>query len=142
MPEARLTAKIRVRVAERSHYCCEYCRSQEQYSPDSFAVEHIKPIARGGTHDLNNLAFSCQGCNNRKYTHIEATDPTTQEIAPLYHPRQQKWSDHFAWNEDCSLVVGLTPTGRATIDKLQLNRIGLVNLRRILFEINEHPPDF
>ncbi|NJL41148.1 MAG: HNH endonuclease [Leptolyngbyaceae cyanobacterium RM2_2_4] len=129
-------------VAERANVCCEYCRSQEQYSPDSFSVEHIKPIAKGGTHHLDNLAFSCQGCNNRKYIHIEAIDPATQETAPLYHPRQQNWFEHFAWNEDCSLIIGLTPTGRATVEKLQLNRTGLVNLRCILFEINEHPPNF
>jgi hypothetical protein len=114
---------------------------QEQYSPDSFSVEHIKPIAKGGTQNLDNLAFSCQGCNNRKYTHVEAIDPATQEIALLYHPRQQNWFEHFAWNEDCSVIVGLTPTGRATVEKLQLNRAGLVNLRRILFEMNEHPPN-
>jgi hypothetical protein len=58
----------------------------------------------------------------------------------LYHPREQFWNEHFAWNEDCTLVLGLTPTGRVTVEKLQLNRPGLVNLRRILFTLNEHPP--
>jgi hypothetical protein len=50
MPEARITSKTRALVAERANACCEYCRSQEQYSSDSFSVEHIKPIAKGGTH--------------------------------------------------------------------------------------------
>lgn len=142
MIKARLTAKVRAQIAERARSCCEYCRSQEHYSPDSFVVEHIIPTARKGTNKIDNLAFSCQGCNNRKYTHIEAVDPATQETAPLYHPRQQRWADHFAWNEDCSLVIGLTPTGRATVERLQLNRLGLLNLRQVLFDLNEHPPDF
>jgi len=30
--------------------------------------------------------------------------------------------------------------GRATVEKLQLNRTGLVNLRRLLYQTNEHPP--
>ncbi len=142
MPEARVTLKQRAIVARRARNCCEYCRSQDRYSPDSFSVEHIIPLAKEGISNLENLAFSCQGCNNRKYISIEAVDPVTQANVSLYHPRQELWIAHFAWNKDCSLVIGLTPTGRATIQKLQLNRTGLVNLRRILFELCEHPPDF
>ncbi|MGK7925810.1 MAG: HNH endonuclease [Spirulina sp.] len=61
-------------VAERANWCCEYCQSQLRYSPDPFSVEHIIPVIRGGTNDLDNLALSCQGCNNRKYTSITARD--------------------------------------------------------------------
>jgi hypothetical protein len=38
------------------------------------------------------------------------------------------------------LIVGLTPTGRATIEALKLNREPLVNLRRLLYAAGEHPP--
>ncbi|MEG4968235.1 hypothetical protein QUB11_16585 [Microcoleus sp. B6-A1] len=37
-------------------------------------------------------------------------------------------------------MLGLTPTGRATIDRLQLNREGVVNLRGVLHSIALHPP--
>jgi hypothetical protein len=37
-------------------------------------------------------------------------------------------------------MIGLTPTGRATIAAMDLNRFGVVNLRRLLLLINEHPP--
>ncbi len=33
-----------------------------------------------------------------------------------------------------------TPTGRATVSELQLNRPGLVNPRRALYTLGEHPP--
>jgi hypothetical protein len=36
--------------------------------------------------------------------------------------------------------AGLTPTGRASIEALHLNRLGLLNLRRLLYTIGEHPP--
>jgi 5-methylcytosine-specific restriction endonuclease McrA len=140
MAESRTSSAQRARVLERAKGCCEYCLSQEQYSPDSFAVEHIIPLSKGGANSLENLAFACQGCNNRKYTNTESVDPVTQAIVPLFHPRRNLWSDHFAWSDDCSLILGLTPIGRATVEKLQLNRVGLVNLRRILFEAGEHPP--
>ena len=140
MPEPRISARQRARVVERAKGCCEYCQSQEQYSPDPFSVEHIIPLSKGGPNDLSNLAFACQGCNNRKYTSVEAFDPVSQSTVALFHPRQHSWAKHFAWSDDSTLILGLAPIGRAAIEKLQLNRSGLVNLRRILFEAGEHPP--
>ncbi|MEM8806039.1 MAG: hypothetical protein AAGF01_08435 [Cyanobacteria bacterium P01_G01_bin.38] len=69
-------------------------------------------------------------------------DPVTQAMVALYHPRQQIWTEQFAWNEDYSKILGLTSIGRATVEKLKLNRPGLVNLRRILYDLGEHPPAF
>jgi hypothetical protein len=127
-------------VAERAGSCCEYCFSQLRFSPDPFSVEHIIPIARGGHNDHDNLALACQGCNSRKYADTDAIDPVTGETAVLYHPRQHIWVDHFCWSNDFTQLIGLSPTGRATIEKLQLNREGVVNLRRLLLTIGAHPP--
>jgi len=104
-------------------------------------MDHIVPRARGGTDDLSNLAFSCQSCNNFKFTSIEAFDSVNGEMVPLFHPRQQRWGDHFTWNHDATLMIGLTATGRATIEKLQLNRPGVVNMRRVLAAFGKHPPN-
>jgi hypothetical protein len=38
-------------------------------------------------------------------------------------------------------MPGLTPTGRAAIGALQLNRPGLVNMRRVLYTVGAHPPE-
>jgi hypothetical protein len=84
--------------------------------------------------------LACQGCNNAKYNKITGYDPTTGETVGLYHPRNQKWHDHFAWNQDFTLIIGLTPAGRASVEALRLNREGLVNLRRVLYAMGEHPP--
>ncbi len=116
-------------------------QERAEYSPDTFSIEHIVPVARGGRHDLSNLALSCQGCNNRKFVSMDAEDPVNGERVSLFHPRREYWSDHFAWNEDCTLVIGLTPTGRATVERLDLNRSGVVNLRRLLLIVGLHPPD-
>ena len=55
-------------------------------------------------------------------------------------PRLDSWRDHFRWNEDFSFIIGISPKGRATVEKLQLNREGVVNLRKVLFLNGEHPP--
>jgi hypothetical protein len=105
-----------------------------------FSVEHIIPRQAGGETMLDNLALACQGCNGHKYVKIEGVDPISGELVSLFHPRRQCWRDHFAWNADFTLIIGLTPTGRATVETLQLNREGLVNLRRVLCAMGEHPP--
>jgi len=140
MSEQWITARLKRAVADRAEGCCEYCLSQMRFAMQSFSIEHIVPRSRGGQTKLDNLALACQGCNNHKYTKIEGYDPVTGDLVPLYHPRQQRWRSHFAWNDEFTLIIGVTPTGRATVEALQLNREGLVNLRRILYAMGEHPP--
>jgi len=140
MRKKRVTASQRCAVAERARGCCEYCLSQVRFSMQSFSIEHIIPADKGGKTELENLALSCQGCNNHKYNKTEGYDPVSRQVAPLYHPRQQKWSEHFAWNKDHTLIIGITPTGRVTVTTLHLNREGLVNLRQILYTVRKHPP--
>jgi 5-methylcytosine-specific restriction endonuclease McrA len=140
MPEQRISAELRQQVAERADGSCEYCRSQSRYATQPFSIEHIIPRAKGGPTTVENLALACQGCNNHKYDKVEAPDPVTGEIVLLYHPRRDRWNAHFAWSADFTLIVGLTPTGRATVATLLLNREGVVNLRRLLYAIGEHPP--
>jgi HNH endonuclease len=105
----------------------------------AISVEHIIARALGGQTEADNLALSCQGCNGHKYIKWQATDPLTEVIVSLFHPRQQQWRDHFGWNEDATLIVGLTPTGRATIEALKMNRIELINLREVLYAAQKHP---
>jgi hypothetical protein len=128
-------------VFMRARGCCEYCRCQVRYSPGAFHIEHIHPVELGGETVAENLALACQGCNSHKYTKTAAPDPGTGNTVALFHPRQQRWDKHFAWNEDCSLILGLTPTGRATVNALQLNRERVVNLRRVLYQAQQHPPE-
>jgi len=125
---------------ERAQGCCEYCLSQARFSTQSFSVEHILPQEKGGKTEVANLALSCQGCNNHKYTKTEGYDAVSRQYVPLYHPRQQQWGNHFAWNDDYTLIIGLTATGRATVETLHLNREGVVNLRRLLYTAKKHPP--
>ena len=126
-------------IALRAHNCCEYCLILHDYSPDSFEIEHIISLFEDGTNDSLNLAFSCGGCNNRKRDKIKAIDPETQIITSLFNPRTDKWHEHFRWADNFSIVEGITPQGRATVDFLKINRKGLVNLRKALFAYGVHP---
>jgi hypothetical protein len=141
LAEQRATAQQRQVIVQRAGGCCEYCKSQARFATQSFSVEHIVPRSQGGKTNLDNLALSCQGCHNHKYNKIEGYDPATGTTVRLYNPRREKWSNHFVWNETFTLIIGIAPTGRATVAVLPLNREGLVNLRRLLHMMGEHPPE-
>jgi HNH endonuclease len=140
MTEQHISAELRRLVADRGQHCCEYCRTQARYSADSLTVDHITPRSLDGLTTAENLTLCCHGCNQHKSMRMTALDPVTDARVRLFHPRAHRSEAHFAWNDDFTLMVGLTSTGRATIAALQLNRRGLVNLRRLLYAFGEHPP--
>jgi hypothetical protein len=139
MAEKYVPAELRRIVEQRAKGNCEYCRSQAKYSAQSFSIEHIIPRQAGGGTIESNLALSCQGCNNHKGIKTTALDPATGLNQGLFHPRKQLWKEHFVWSADYSMAIGITPTGRATVEALRLNRSGVVNLRRALYAMGEHP---
>jgi len=136
----RLTNTQREEIFKRAKGLCEYCQSPEHYSISTFEIEHIMPISKGGETILENLALSCSGCNKFKSDRIFAFDSQSQTEIPIYNPRKNIWSKHFAWNEDFTEIIELTAKGRVTIKALKLNRKNVVNLRKLLYLVGEHPP--
>lgn len=132
--------RLKSLVYNRAAGLCEYCKSPANISSQPFVVEHILPKSKGGTEDEANYALSCQGCNNFKYNKTEGFDAITGEPVPLFHPREQVWTDHFHWSDDVLEVIGLTAIGRVTIEELRLNRDELKNLRELLASVGKHPP--
>lgn len=103
-------------------------------------IEHIVPESLGGLTVEANLWIACKLCNDHKRERIEAPDPLTNVIAPLFNPRTQRWSEHFTWTPEGERIIGLTPTGRATVVALKLNRSVLVDARQVWVAAGLHPP--
>ncbi|MBI5914318.1 MAG: HNH endonuclease [Bacteroidetes bacterium] len=139
MSRHKFSEKEKVAVVSRANRLCEYCKHPLDYSHTSFVLEHIFPIAKGGRHELDNLALACDGCNSKKWMHTQNRDPLTGIIVPLFHPRDDDWDEHFFWSEDLSTIQGSTPIGRATVELLMMNRDGIVNLRKMLIATGTHP---
>jgi hypothetical protein len=127
-------------VRKRANFCCEYCQSLENFSPQTFSMEHVIPIILGGNNTLSNLALSCQTCNNHKYNKIEVFDKETQQTIPLFNPRKDTWTEHFKWSDDFKNILSLTNIGRVTIKTLDINRPSLLNFRYAVASAGEHPP--
>ncbi len=140
MPKPALNDELRRRVMLRSGHRCEYCQSQDRFSPVFFTIDHVVPLFEGGSGDFENLAYACSLCNRLKWQKTSAIDPVTQLPAPLFNPRTQTWRDHFRWSGDFLEILGISATGRATVAALSLNREKLVRYRREMFEIGQHPP--
>jgi hypothetical protein len=105
-----------------------------------FEIDHIVPESFGGKTEEGNLWLACPTCNGKKSNRIAAVDPGTGETARLFDPRSQTWAEHFMWNASGDEIVGLTPTGRATVTALQLNRPVLVYARLLWVRWGRHPP--
>lgn len=59
-----LSKKIRFEVFKRDKFTCQYCG---RMAPDvMLEVDHIKPVAKGGTNKITNLITSCHDCNSGK----------------------------------------------------------------------------
>ncbi len=127
-------------VRQRARERCEYCQSPAGVASAPFSLDHIHPDSLGGTSDEDNLALSCSFCNLAKGDKTHALDPETGDRVALFHPRRQRWSEHFRWSEDFLSIIALTPTGRVTLVSFGLNRAELQNLRRVLFRSELHPP--
>lgn len=133
-------------VRERAKYLCEYCHSSERLSASRFTIDHIKPRSLGGTDDLENLALACRRCNERRYNFVASIDPESQETVPIFNPRLQKWDEHFVWVDQGVLIEGITPIGRATCIRLDLNDIrypeedSIRETRRFWIKTGLHPP--
>ena len=128
-------------VRRRANEQYEYCRAPEHINTDPFSIEHIFLVARGGNSEENNLALSCLGCDLLKGARINAVDSVTGNRVNLFHPRLDRWSEHFSWSEDFEAVEALTAKSRVTIIALDLNRFKLCNLRRVLMRSELHPPN-
>jgi hypothetical protein len=125
-------------VRERAGGCCEYCRLALISKTVPFHIDHIVPVKHDGTDDVENLCLACYNCNAYKSHDLTGFDPTTGEIARLYHPRMQVWSEHFTL-QDAMRIIGLTSEGRTTVRVLQINLDERVESRQALAEIGEYP---
>ncbi|MDB5059830.1 MAG: endonuclease [Chloroflexi bacterium] len=103
-------------------------------------VEHIVPLIGGGSSAEDNLCISCYRCNEFKGPRQLAPDALTDQSVALFHPRRQRWTEHFSWEADSVRIRGLTPCGRATLALLRLNNSSLVQARRIWILVGLQPP--
>ena len=140
MSKTYIPVALRRKVAAQARHRCGSCLSTELATGMAMDFDHFIPEALGGLTEEENLWLACPYCNAFKANKISAVDTETGETVSLFNPRNQVWTDHFAWTAEGDEIIGLTPIGRATVVALQLNRELLVQARRIWKIAGIHPP--
>lgn len=128
--------RLRTEVVARAGGCCEYCLLPMRGQVAWFPIDHIVPRSRGGQTEGGNPALACPRCNGHKWAFEFSADPATGNPVALFNPRQQTWTEHFRWSEADELTIeGITPCGRATVERLRMNDAEIVGIRRVLVKL-------
>jgi len=133
MSASHVSAALRQLVRERAGECCEYCLIPEAMTWALHTIDHITAEKHGGGTTADNLALACTLCNSRKGSDLTSIDEQTGAIEPLFHPRRDRWIDHF------QLVGGRieprTAKGRCTARLLRFNDPARIKEREFLVAI-------
>lgn len=72
-PRKTLTKTVRFEVFKRDAFTCVYCGA---HPPAVILhVDHIHPVSKGGTNDVDNLVTSCCDCNQGKSARLLSSVP-------------------------------------------------------------------
>src|SRR5262249_3428696 len=129
---------LRRQVWERAEGNCEYCLLNERYALKRYEVDHVHAEKHGGTTALDNLCLSCFDRNRQKGSDLSPIDPVTDEVVPLFHPRREKWPDHFQLVPD-GHIEGITAKGRVTVRLLDFNNPERLAIRAALMALQRYP---
>lgn len=134
---SHIPAELRRLVIQRAAGRCEYCGLSQEGQEATFHIDHVIPVAAGGQTVAENLALACVSCSLRKAARQTAIDPQSGKEVALYNPRRNTWHEHFRW--EGVYLVGLTATGRATIEALDMNRVLILAIREEETALGRHP---
>jgi len=128
MPDIETALRELVRL--RAAGLCEYCRISERFTLAEHEIDHVIAVKHGGQTVAENLALCRTVCNRFKGSDIASIDSGTGELAPLFHPRLDRWDDHYEFRN--GEIVGLTARGRVTVRLLRMNRPTRIKERQLL----------
>ncbi|WP_437331407.1 HNH endonuclease [Sorangium sp. So ce394] len=140
MSRSYISKALREQVAREARHRCGFCLTSSSIIGSPMEIDHIIPASLGGLTERENLWLACSLCNEHKGNRIAASDPHTGETVRIFDPRRQAWPDHLSWSAAGDQIIGKTPTGRATVVAVRLNRAELVEARRGWVIAGWHPP--
>jgi len=100
--DERPSAAVRIRVYKRDRFQCTYCGVPGTEA--ELEVDHIVPLAKGGSNHMSNLTTACRKCNAKKGTHdapsIRRAQPRSPEsngslVGRCLHTLNEKGDVHY-----------------------------------------------
>lgn len=91
MEREHISKKLRFEVFKRDSFTCQYCGSK---APDVILeIDHIQPVAKGGSSDILNLITACKSCNSgksdRKLSDNSVLEKQRQQLLELQERKEQ-----------------------------------------------------
>lgn len=89
VPRGKLSRSLRFQILRRDGNACRYCGAM---APEvKLTVDHVIPVAHGGTDDPENLTTACADCNAGK-----AALPPDAEVVAQVARDQERWARAMA----------------------------------------------
>ncbi len=141
----QITKTVRFEVFKRDSFACQYCGRK---APEVLLViDHIEPVAKGGTNDILNLITACKDCNagksDRQLSDSSILDKQRQQLEDLQE-RKEQIEMMFQWQKglldlDDQVVQQLTAFWSEQVPGYSLNETGIKGLKRLKrkFELDE-----
>ena len=130
-------AELRRLVTERAQWTCEYCLLHEDDAFTPHQIDHVISRKHGGFSLLDNLALACVRCNAFKGSDIASFGLDGHVVVPLFHPRRQRWIEHF--EVQGALIQPFTDAGAATASLLRFNTAARIAERMLLIRSGRYP---
>ena len=68
-PRIPIPNSVRQYIYQRDNYQCQGCGQTQ--TETTLNIDHIIPLAKGGSNDMSNLQTLCQTCNQNKKHHLD-----------------------------------------------------------------------
>ena len=68
-PRIPIPNSVRQYIYQRDNYQCQNCGQTQ--TETILNIDHIIPLAKGGSNDMSNLQTLCQTCNQNKKHHLD-----------------------------------------------------------------------
>ena len=98
----KLSLSQRKIIYEKSNGYCQLCGRKMLY--DNFTVDHIIPLGRGGTNDMDNLQGVCKVCNEFKANIFP--EQFIDRITEIFvYQMEKNYSDNLNWKMARNLLM-------------------------------------
>jgi hypothetical protein len=131
-----ISEALRREVVDRAQGYCEYCFIHQEDRLFAHEIDHIYAEKHSGQTQTDNLCLGCSECNRYKGSDLCSLDPVTQMVVALFHPRRDRWAEHFRLYD--GIIEPLSPSGRVTARLLHFNDPETLDRRRILIEAGRY----
>ncbi len=89
MAREALSKKTRFEVFKRDAFCCQYCGTTPPNAV--LEIDHIQPVSKGGTNNIDNLLTACFDCNRGKSDRLlEVAPDSLQAKAEILQEKREQ----------------------------------------------------